>query len=91
MLEDLVGVQHVQARTALEARRASERKSCVRVRHFVREVSGLSYGDVVPERRIALVLSGGGARGAYEVGVVLGMCEGLASHGIDPKIEIFTA
>lgn len=42
------------------------------------------------ERRIALVLSGGGARGAYEVGVVQGMCEALRSRAIEPRIDIFT-
>lgn len=36
------------------------------------------------------MLSGGGARGAYEVGVVQGLCEALGDRGIDPHIDVFT-
>ncbi len=44
----------------------------------------------VARPRLALVLSGGGARGAYEVGVAQGLSEALHARGLSPEVEIFT-
>ncbi|MBX2986455.1 MAG: patatin-like phospholipase family protein [Bdellovibrionaceae bacterium] len=40
--------------------------------------------------KIGLVLSGGGARGAYQVGVLKGVSEILRKHQIQPDIRIYT-
>ena len=44
------------------------------------------------EARHALVLSGGGARGAYEIGVLRALLEGASpvTAGVPPSMEIFT-
>lgn len=41
-------------------------------------------------RKNAVVLSGGGARGAYQVGVLLGLSEILKKHSIPPDIRIIS-
>ncbi|MGA2453308.1 MAG: patatin-like phospholipase family protein [Solirubrobacteraceae bacterium] len=41
--------------------------------------------------RIALVLAGGGARGAYEAGVLKGLAPALAAHGQSPDIIVGTS
>lgn len=40
--------------------------------------------------KIALVLSGGGARGAYQVGVLQGIVDLLEKHKLEPNFKIFT-
>lgn len=41
-------------------------------------------------KKKAIVLSGGGARGAYQVGVLKALSELAQTHKIDPKINIYT-
>lgn len=41
-------------------------------------------------KKKAIVLSGGGARGAYQVGVLKAISELSRRHGIDPKVNIYT-
>lgn len=40
--------------------------------------------------RIGIVLSGGGARGAYQVGVLKGVSDILLKHDIKPRVSIYT-
>lgn len=42
-------------------------------------------------RRLALVLSGGGARGAYEVGVICNLLPRMAALGIKPDVLVATS
>lgn len=44
----------------------------------------------MPQKKIALVLSGGGARGAYQVGVISAISQILQSARISSRIEIYT-
>lgn len=40
--------------------------------------------------KLGLVLSGGGARGAYQVGVLKGISEILLKHNLNPNIRLYT-
>lgn len=42
------------------------------------------------KKKRAIVLSGGGARGAYQVGVLKALSEIAQKHHIDPKVTIYT-
>lgn len=42
------------------------------------------------QEKIAIVLSGGGARGAYQVGVISAIAQVMVENNIQSKIEIFT-
>ncbi len=46
--------------------------------------------DVVNDKKLGLVLSGGGARGAYQVGVIAAMSEIIKTSGLEFKIDIFS-
>jgi NTE family protein len=48
-------------------------------------------GGVVTPRRLAVVLAGGGARGAYEAGVLAGLLPQLEDAGIRPTLYIGTS
>src|SRR5512144_2932425 len=43
-----------------------------------------------PARDVALVLSGGGARGAYEAGVLLGLADVLGLRAPNPLFDVIT-
>lgn len=45
---------------------------------------------MVPHQKTALILSGGGARGAYQVGVLKGLAETLKSIGIENPFRILS-
>lgn len=45
---------------------------------------------MVPQQKTALILSGGGARGAYQVGVLKGLAETLRSLGIENPFRILS-
>ena len=45
---------------------------------------------MVPHQKTALILSGGGARGAYQVGVLKGLAETLKSIGVENPFRILS-
>jgi NTE family protein len=51
------------------------------------QTSSQDKGTANPEHKVAFVLSGGGSRGALEVGVLLALLE----HGISPRILVGTS
>ena len=51
---------------------------------------GSKIKPMATEKRRALVLSGGGARGAYQVGVLKGISEICKTHHVDPDFKIYS-
>src|SRR3954463_12327897 len=54
-------------------------------------VSGLGVGRVGSMEKVALVLAGGGARGAYEVGALSVLFPALDEAGLRPRIVVGTS
>ena len=81
---------HREIRTHTELDTRTRTRTCARARRNVQAVAR-RQPDRGQRERTALVLAGGGARGAYEVGVLSALAPALTEDGARPDIIVGTS